>query len=164
MPAVVGPVGIENADFGDCGVPVFLVPEVVSNEKEVLECHRQRQRLIEVFKRIVRFGNEMVKSLDVGGLGIVLRQALRLFFGGLPGIDRVDAVGLDGGKFGIGDFPVDHIGRGRTDDRLLIFLQKLHALNGGIRPLVELAGQKLDREDTAGMGKSLFIDVIDRRL
>ena len=39
MTAMVGPVGVDHADFGDGGVAVFFVLEVVAAEAQVVLIH-----------------------------------------------------------------------------------------------------------------------------
>ena len=53
---------------------------------------------------------------------------------------------LDGGKLVLCDITVYHIGCRAADDRLLVFVQKLHTLLCGICSLVELARQKFYRK------------------
>ena len=44
---------------------------------------------------------------------------------------------------------MDHISCRGTDDRLLVFFDKLNTLNSGIRSLVKLSRKKFYRKDSA---------------
>ena len=62
MTAVVGPVCIHDANFGDGGISVFLVTEIGLQEFQIVQIHRKAQLLQQFGKARFIQGNKAVHS------------------------------------------------------------------------------------------------------
>ena len=144
--AVVGPVGVDDANLGDGRVAV-LVGEVVLAELEVREIHGEATVHEEGLEAGVVELAEAVEHLDGLWLGHVhLERSL----GGerrLARLDRVDDVVLDGGEVLVREVAFEHVDLGGAHVRAVAGAHELHALARGVGALVELSGQVLDGED-----------------
>ena len=91
---MVAPIGVDDPQLGDGGVPVLLVPEVVPAELQVREGHGEAHGVeILLHLPVVPLG----KACDPGHVGGDFRlklQARRLFHGGLPALHGVNQVVL----------------------------------------------------------------------
>ncbi len=168
MTAVVRPVGIKDTDLRHGRIPVFLLFKIGSDMQEILKSHGKPQGIIQFLEIALLHIPEAVKNLHIFRLVIILHQSLRLLKSGLPGINRIDTVRLNPLEFFLRNDPVpslNHVCCCRPDDRLLIFINKLHALYGRIRTLVKLSRKIFHGEHPAGIchRKFLLIQRINRR-
>ena len=143
MAAVVRPVSIQYTHLCHRRVTLLFSLKVILNVLKIFECHSQIQRTVQFFKLILRHILEAVKNHNVCRIIKYCYQCFRLCRASLTGIYRVDAVIFDCCKLLIGNVSLNHISSRRTDNRLCIFIQKLHALNSRICSLIKLSRQIL---------------------
>ena len=166
MTAVVGPVSIQNPDLRHSRISLFLPGKIILNVKKVFKSHSQTQRVIQTFQFRLRHGNKTCKYLYILRLFELCHQCFRFFQSRFSGIYRVNAIVFDRVKLFLADASLNDISGGRAYDRLLIFFQKFHTLNSGIRSLVKLTRKILHRKSSAALfyGKTLLIQRVHRRL
>ena len=162
--AMVGPVGVDHLDLGDRRV-ALLLGEMLAAELQVGQIHGETTVLDELFELGVAHGAEAVDDLHLAWhrhLG--LQRGLDIQRG-FTGFHRIDHVMLDGLDVGFGKFAFQRIHLGGTNRRTLALGDQLDALAGGIRALVELAGQILHREHGVGTEiRQVGVDVVHLRL
>ena len=156
--AVVGPVGVHHADFGDGGVPVLGVPEIGLQKPQVVQVHGEAQLLQEGLQPRGVQGGKAGEGLHHGGHVVGANQGLGLLQGGLPALHGVDEVALDllhvpGGKPSLQeiDLGVGHQGALRA-------AHEGDALGAGVGALVELSRQGLHGKEgvvSPGLGEGL---------
>ena len=144
--AVVGPVGVQNAHFGDGRVAPFL-PEIRLAAGQIVGVHRKTVPADEAFQLIAAEIQKSRQGLDTRREVIADGQGLRLFQRGLTGLDRVDDILFNLRDLRLGELAVQRVHTCRTHQRPVPPGEDLDALGGGIGPLVELAGQILHREN-----------------
>ena len=149
MAAVIRPVGIQHADFRHGRISFFFPGKIVLDMLEILEGHCQAQRGIQSLQLLLGQILETVKNFHIRGFFKHGFQRFRLYHIRFPGIHRVDAVCLYSVKLVIRQLSGNQIGYRRPDDRLFLFVQKLHALQGRIRSLVKLSGQKFHGKNSS---------------
>ncbi len=149
MAAMVGPVGVHHADFGDGGVTVLFAGEVVLQELQIVQVHSQAQGVQQFSQSLLVHGNEAFHGGNGLGCGILGFQGLGLFQGSFPAFHSVDDVLLDGGHVLLGQVAVEGIDLGGLDGGTVALGQDLDALGGGVSPLVELTGQGFHGEDNS---------------
>ena len=164
--AMIGPVGIQHANLGNGRVSLLIVREIILNEFEILEGHRQVEGLIEILQRVLVHLDKSVKYLHICRLFKAHHEGFRLLGGTFTGINRIDAVALDHLHVLVAHISVNDISGGSADNRLLIALQELYTLHGGICSLVELAGKVFHGEymGVLRLRKILLVQSINRRL
>ena len=146
MAAVIGPVGVQHADLCDAGVPAFAA-EVVPTEGRVVRIHGET---IVLHKGLEPGPVELTEARerchmrgDIEGE----RKGLGLFQRGLPSLNGVDDISLDGSQVLVGQGAVERVDLGGPDLRPLSLGEKLDALCSRVRTLVELPRQILHGED-----------------
>ena len=154
MTAVIGPVGIQDADLGHGRISLLFARKVGLDKSEIIKSHGKAKGPVKHCQGVSVHGNKAVEDSYVGSFGIDRFQSLGLFNTGLAGIHGVDAVALNPGKLIIRNGSCQDIGLCGPDDGLFGFIQKLHALHCGIRSLVELSGQGFYGKDS-GPGRDL---------
>ena len=166
MAAVIRPVRIKHADLCHRRIAVFLAFVIILDMKEVPECHGEAERIIEFLHLILRHVLESVKHGDISRIVKYRDKGVRFPGRRFSGIDRVDAVFLDGLEFRIGNAAFDHIGGRHPDNRRLILIDKTDALLRRIRSLIELSGKIFHGKAAASLirRESLLIKDINRRL
>ena len=107
--------------------------------------------------------DEAVYSLDGRRNVEVVGERFRLVKRRLTALDRVDDIMLDTPDVTLGNIAGKDIHARGSDPRTLTVGQQLNALRAGIRSLIELSRQVLDREDDA-VRPYLVIDDIALRL
>ena len=134
--------------------------------KEILECHGKAERIIQLLQFILRHVLESVKHGDISRVIKYRDQGIRFLLCCFSGINRVDAVLLDGFKFLIRNISLDHIGGRHPDDRSLILIDETDALLRRIRSLVELSGKIFHGKAAASLirRETFLIKDINRRL
>ena len=150
--AVVGPVGVDQADLGDGGVAVLGL-EVVLAELDVGVVHGQALLIAEGFEGIVVQGGKAGQGLDLGGDGKLHLESGALLEAGFAGLDGVDDVLFNGGDVVLGQITLQQVDAGAAHGGALALAEQLDALAGGVRALVKLAGQVLNSKDVLGLGQ-----------
>ncbi len=145
--AVIGPVSIQNPDLCHGRIPFFLVPEIILDKLKIPEGHGKIQRIVQLFQLFLFHPLETVKNFHILRFRKIHGQRFRLLRSGLAGIHRINAVGTDRRHLLLRNLSFNDIGCGRTDQRLLVLLQKGNALNRRICPLIELSRQILHGKD-----------------
>jgi len=159
--AVVGPVGVHHADFGDGGVPVLGVPEIGLQKPQVVQVHGEAQLLQEGLQSRGVQGGKAGEGLHHGGHIVGAAQGAGLVQGCFPALHGVDEVALYPVQILLSQPSLQQIYSGVADQGAFHTGHQLHALGTGIRPLIELPRQSLHRQagprDT-GHGPALIID------
>ena len=139
--AVVGPIRVDHPQFGDGGIPLFLVPEIPLTEQQILQRHGEAHALPGILHLIPGHGKEPRHPGHIGGTRRRQIQGVGFIEGGQPGFHGIDQVVLDPFHIRLGKLPfqADHP-RGQHPGPLALG-EKLHALGRRVRPLVILAGQ-----------------------
>ena len=146
--AVIRPVCIQHADLRDRGIPVLRICKIILDELEIRKGHCQSEAVIQVLERMIIHSCEAVHDGDIGSLVKYIPKCCGLLHSCLTGVHRIDRIGLDMLELLIGDRSCEDPCLRRPDDRILVFIQQLDALNCGICPLVELSGQSLNTENS----------------
>ena len=148
MTAVVRPVSVNHPHFRESRVALFG-SEIVAAEAHVVRVHRKPVLLHEFRKPVFAHRDEPVQHLDVGGSGIFRFQGRGKLFGRFPALDGVDDEFLYLVDIPAFQVAVKHIELCRADDGLFALRHQLYALRCGVRPLVELTGERLNPEHRA---------------
>ena len=162
MAAVVGPVGVDEANLGDGRVAVLGL-KVVLAEHDIRVIHGKALLIAEGFQCIVIQGGKAGQRLDLGGNGKLHLQGTALVKAGLAGLHRVDDVLFNSGQIIGSQLAVQQIDAGRTHSGALALAQQLDALAGGVGALVKLTGQVLNGKHGLGVGQCV-VGHIHRRL
>ena len=161
--AVIGPVGVDHLDLGDGGV-ALLGAEVLLAELDVAQIHGQPLLTDELLQALFVQLVEAVQHRHCGGHRVLHLQGGLGVQRSLAGLHRVDDILLDLGHLLIGQGAFQQVDPGRAHQRALALADELDALGGGVRTLVELAGQVLHRESHTLVCGQLCIGVVHRRL
>ena len=145
--AVVRPVGIDHADFGNGGV-ALLADKVVAAERQVIHIHSEAVSLNKCLQRILVHLAEAVQGLYGGGDIILCRQRLGLVQGCLAALHGVDDVLFDGSDLRFMQSAVQQVHLSRAYRGTVAAGNDLHALRRAIRSLVILTGQILHGKDS----------------
>ena len=167
MAAVVGPVSIHQAQLGQGGVPLLLVPEIGLEELQIGQVHGKAVLADQVGETGLVPVPEALQHRHIGGHGIGALQGLHPVQSGLPALHRVDEVALDPLQLSVAHLALEDVDGGGGGQRPLSTREELDALGAGVGPLVILPRQGLHREDPAGrggIGESLVIDGVHLRL
>ena len=160
MAAVVGPVGVDHADFGDCGVAVLLTAEVGLQEFEIVEVHRKAELLKERSKAGPVEGREARDGFHRGGNRVLLPERLRLFKRGLAGLHGVDDVAPDGVQLLLREIAGEKVDFCGANGGTGALRHQLDALACGVGALVKLTGQGLDGENRAALRRECFKNIV----
>ena len=164
--AVVGPVGIDDAQLRDRRRAVLRVAEIRLAELQILEAHGEAHLVHERLQSGVVETVELLEHLDVRGRRHLHLERRGLLEGGLTALDLVDAVRLDLVKSLAIHIADDDDDARRADLGAFLGRHELHALRRRVCRHIVLAGQVLHREH-AGIGEMrqlLLIDDVDGRL
>ena len=159
--AVVGPVGVDQANLGDGGVAVFAA-EILLAEHDVGVVHRQALLVAEGFQRGVVQRGKAVQRFHLGGNGKFHLQGGALCEVCLACLHRVDDILLDGGEVLLGQIAVQQIDAGAAHVGALALAQQLDALAGRVGALVKLTGQVLHGKNVRCGGQSVVGHVYRR--
>ena len=154
--AVVGPVGVDDAQLGDGG----LAPgggEMRTHAGQVCRRHGQGSLLDEGSQLVVAHAGEGRKRLDAARFQGALAQGLGQLGGGLAGLHGVYDIVLHPPEILVGEAAAQYVDVGRAHLRARAGADELDALGAGVGALVELAGQRLD-------GKGALVGRERRRL
>ena len=161
MTAMVGPVGVDHADFGDGGVAVLFILEVVAAEAQVVLIHSKTLCLDKCCQSIVIHGAEAVEGFDLGRDFVFDLQGFGLFHRSFTAFDRVDDILLDAGKIILGNGAFDDVNLCGVDVGTFALGEDLDTLSSGVCALVKLTGQILNCENrcTGDAGQLVIGDV-----
>ena len=152
--AMIRPIGVDHADFGDGGVPAFGIPEVSLAEGQVVNIHGKAVIGHKTGPVSRRHGGEIQQGFHGGGHGIAHVQRFHPVKRGGAAFHRVYQMGAYFGEFHVGDFAVDEVDPGGGHGGAFLAGHNLDALGAGIGPLVVLAGQIFHGEHPAsGLGQ-----------
>ena len=154
VPAVIGPVGVDHANLGNGGIPLFRVLEVGLAELDVVQIHGKAVLLDKVPKPGLAELTEARQGLHRGGNFVIAVQAGHQIERGLPALHRVDDVGLEPVKFLVGQVSGDDVYPGIAHPAALFLGENLDALLTGIRTLVKLTRQIFHRKNPLPVGKA----------
>ena len=120
MTAVIGPVSIQHTNFSHGRITFFFIFEIILDMQEILKCHSQIQRIIQLFQRSLFHFYKSVKNHHIFRIVKYGNQCFRFYHIGLTGIYRVNAVILDGIKFFVCNLSLNDVSGCRFDDRLFV--------------------------------------------
>ena len=165
MAAMVGPVGVDHLDLGDRGIAALLVAEILLEEHDVGQIHRQPalgdERRQALFVELA----EALEHLHRIGLCDLKGQRVALGHGRLARLDGVDHVVLDGVDVLLGQISLQVVHLRGAHLGALALADQLNALAGAVGALVELAGKILHREHRGALRVGqLAQDVVGLRL
>ena len=103
---MIRPIGIQHPDLGQGRVSELIPGKIFLDMLEILQCHGQSQRIVELRKLLLGHLDKTIQNGNVCRLLIYRNQCLRFDKIRLPGIHRVDAVGLNPVNFLPGQLPV----------------------------------------------------------
>ena len=161
--AVVGPVGVDDADLRDGGIPV-LTAEIIPAADEIAQIHGQTLFLGEVRQLIVAELDEAVQGIYGLGDLVVYFQCLHAVQRSLAALHRVDDMLFDGGHVLFGQIAGQKIDLGGGDGRALALRDDLDALGSRVGTLVVLTGKGLYGEHYIVGLRQMFIGLIQLRL
>ena len=121
-------------------------------ELQIVQVHSEAQLVQQGGKAGFIQGGEAGNSLHGGGDVILHFQGFHRLQVRLPGLHGVDDVVLDLVHVGGSQIAGEQIDPGSADSGAVTLGHQLDALAGGVRPLVELAGQVLHGEGNAILG------------
>ena len=150
VPAVVGPVGVEHPYLRHRGVAAHP-GEVGAAELGVVGVHGEAHLRYQGLEPGAVERGEALYHGDVGRFGIVRGEALARGEARLARLDGVNHAVLYGPEALRAHLAVEQVDLGGEHARALAAADELDALGGGVRPLVELAGQVFDGEDGVGL-------------
>ena len=160
---MVGPVGINHADFRNRRVAVFAF-EIILAESDVRVVHGERIFLHEIGK--LRFGkrSETVERFHFGGNVVRHVQrfdAVERSFAAFHGVNNIffNRVQLRGRNLA-----ENHIDFRGAHQRLFALRHELNALRAGIRTLVKLTGQVFRCEHNGVGLRQVGVSVVELRL
>ena len=160
---MVGPIGVDDAQFRQGGVAVLHIAEVVAAADEVGGAHGHAQFADRGGQALVAPAGEAEHDGHAFGLGGVHAQGVGLVRGGLAGLDGVDQLGCDAAAQVAVHLAKERVDHGAGHARAALAGEQLQALRGGIGALVELSGQVFDGEDRIGL-RQLVEHVVHLRL
>ena len=146
MTTMIRPVGIQYTNLCHRRISLFILSKIMLDVLEILKCHRKGKALVELTQLLFSHAGKAIKNCHIGRLFILCNQGIRLLHGYLSGIDGVNTVGTDAGKFLIRNLACNHVGDCGTDDRILILFEETDTLYSRIRSLVELSRKKFHTE------------------
>ena len=139
--AVIGPVGIQNADLGDGWITLFFIPEIGLAKGNIVCVHGEAVLTDKVLQRTAVECTEAVQRGNFSGYFILYAQRGRFLQRCFTCFHRVNDIFFDLGELRFRERPVERIDPGGTDERPFSTGKNLDALGSRIRPLVELAGK-----------------------
>ena len=146
--AVIGPVGVDHADFRDGGVAAFF-PEIGLAEGNIVQVHGKAVVRDKVRQLVTAQAREAGQGRHLRGDVVADGQGLRHVQGRFPALHRVNDVFFEFPDVLVRQRAVQSVDLGGADEGTLTLGDDLDALGGGIRPLVKLAGQRLHGENVS---------------
>ena len=146
MAAVIRPVGVDDADFGEGRIAFLLIAEILLAEGEIFCGHGHAEFFHHVLNLLFRELTETINDSDVRWpIGLHFKR-IWLVQRGLAGFDGINEMLFDFFKIGSGNGRVKGINRCGSENGAFLLSEELDALRGGIRPLVILAGEGFNGE------------------
>ena len=139
--AVIGPVGVHHAHFGDGGIALFLVAEMGLQELEVIEVHGEAELIEQGGKTGFVERGEAFHGAHAGGHFVFHAQGFHGIKAGFARFHGVDEVALDLFHVGFGEIAGEQEHARRAHGGAFAPGHELDALTRGIGPLIELTGQ-----------------------
>ena len=166
MAAVVRPVGVDDADFGEGRIAFLLVAEILLAEGEIFGGHGHAEIFDHVLDLLFGELAEAVDDPDIRWPICLHFKRFGLVQRGLAGFDGIDEMLFDFVEIDGGNGLVKSVNRCGSKDRAFLLREELDALRGGVRPLVILAGEGFDGEELQSVhgGEGFVIDEIAVRL
>ena len=155
MAAVIGPVGIQHADFRNRGIP-FFPAEIIPAEGKVVRIHRQAVRGDHFFQARTVQLREARQNRDLRRNRIIRFQRGRLLQRCFPRLHRVNDILLNLRDLRLREAAGKHIQLRAAHRRTLALGNNLDTLGRRIRPLVKLAREILHRKN-GGSGRIRFL-------
>ena len=146
--AVIGPVGVNHADFRDGGVAAFLL-EIGLAESDVVQVHGKAVVRDKVRQLVTAKFREAGQGRHLRGNVVADGEGFRHVQGRFPALHRVNDVFFEFPDVPVRQRAVQSVDLGGADEGALTLGDDLDTLGGGIRPLVELAGQRLHGKDVS---------------
>ncbi len=160
VPAVIGPVGVDHADFRD-GRVALLGAEIGLAERDVIRVHGQGIIAHELFKTAAVELQEAVERFDAGRDVKPGLQGFRLFRGGLAGLDGVYDVLFDRSHVRLGKLAVEGVHLGGADKGTGGAGDQLNALCSRVCALIKLSGEIFGNEDMRAFEVRLLGDRVE---
>ena len=82
--AVIGPVCVDHAHFGNGGITLFRISEIVTAEPQIIKIHGKAVLFEEVSKLCIIHGGKSQQCLNGGGYIVLHRQCVHRFKGCFP--------------------------------------------------------------------------------
>ena len=106
---MIRPIGIQNTDLCHGRIAFLFISEIILDMLEVLKCHGEVQRRVQLLQISLSHILESVKNLHILRIREYCYQCFRLLKTCLTGIHRVDAVMFDRLKLCICNVSFDYI-------------------------------------------------------
>ena len=161
--AVIGPVGVDHANFRQRGVAALGL-EVLLAKRQIGVVHRQPVLAAEGVQLRLAIAREALHDRHGLGQGVVGAQRLRLFQRSLAAFHGVDDVLFERLHILVGKVALEDIHQRRAHDGALALGHQLYALGGGVGALVKLSRQVLRGKDHALVLRQFVVDVVQLRL
>ena len=144
----------------------MLALEVFLAELDIVVVHRKAVLYDKIRKLCVSFADEARERFNGGGDSVLYFQGVVLVETALAGLNGVDEVVLDARELIIGYLSPEDVDLSVLYNRALARAEHLNALCSGIRTLVELTRQELDREHSLVCGSfgQVVEHLVNRRL
>ena len=177
MAAVIRPIGINHADFGQSGVPAFFL-EVGLTERNIIQVHCQSVLPDECLQLLPVPSDKAIQCGHGRRNFIVAHKGFGLFKGCFPGLHRVRNIFFNLFYLSFGKLSVQKVDLGRANRGPFLLGNDLDTLGGGIGSLVKLTGQILHGENgrstrciqffadhiQLGLGKDRFFRIVKELL
>ena len=95
---MVAPIGVDDPQLGQGGVPMLLVPEILLAEEQVGEGHGKAHGAVKLFHLPIVPAGKALNPGHIRRVGAFHCQRGGLVHRGLPALHRVDQVRLHPGK------------------------------------------------------------------
>ena len=161
--AVVGPIGVHEADLGDGGIALLGIAEIDLQELQVIGVHSEAEVAQQGLKASFIQSGEAGDGLHGIGLGVLHMEGLGLVQRSLAGLHGVDHVAANSSHLFLGQRAIKGIDLGAADGGTLTLTQQLNALSGRVGALVELTGQSLHGEHGGSTFQRQFLAAIVHR-
>ncbi len=159
MAAVIGPIGVDHAHFGERGASA-LAAEIFLAERRVVRVHGERVFFDERFEPLCVEVEKSFERLHAGRHGVVDFERFGFMqrrFAAFHGVDHMALHRLD---LFLGEVAVKRIDLCRANNGAVAHGNELNALRGGIGALIELPRQILDGKRT----RARKVDPLARRV
>ena len=143
--AMIGPVGIDHADLGNCGIPAFRL-KIALAESNIIQIHGKAQRLNHFRQVLAIHGQKSLHGCHRFRNRHLHFQSLRHRKACLTAFHRIDHVLADRCDLLSRQCAFQNINSCSTHQRTLTLGEDLDALRSRVCSLVKLTGQRLYRK------------------